>query len=364
MKAKPYLSKASLSDAVHPRALHLILLPTEQCNFRCTYCYEDFDLGRMRPELVRGIKTLVDRRIDDLLAVSLSWFGGEPLAARDIVFDIAEHVQRRCQARGVTNLGGHLTTNGYLLDLATVERLCAAEQRTAQISLDGLGAVHDRSRPLASGRGSFQRIWDNLLAIRASGHDFRVSLRIHVGAAEEAETAELCREINCQFGGDPRFSAYLRLIANWGGANGDRIQSLSATAGRAAVTRLARLLTDIAHNGEDDGEQYICYAARPNTWLIRADGRVGRCTVALDDPRNTVGHLDESGRLRVDNDKLRPWLAGLAELDSDLLACPYGGVRRMPEAAAAPAAGVQAIALPPPWRGKGKLPTVTAVGPS
>jgi hypothetical protein len=66
----------------------------------------------------------------------------------------------------------------------------------------------------------------------------------------------------------------------------------------------------------------------------------------------------------VDNDKLRPWLAGLAELDSDLLACPYGGVRRTPEAAARPTAGIQAIALPPPWRGKGKLPTVTAVGPS
>ncbi len=346
MTTKPFLSKAALSHAIHPRAMHLILLPTEQCNFRCTYCYEDFDIGRMRPELVRGVKTLVDRRIDDLLGISLSWFGGEPLAAKDIVFDVAEHVQRRCQERGVTNLGGHLTTNGYLLDLATVERLCAAEQRTAQISLDGLGAVHDRSRPLASGRGSFRRVWDNLLAIRASRHDFRVSLRIHVGVAEEAETAELCREINRQFGGDPRFSAYLRLIANWGGANRDSIKSLSGPAGREAVARLARLLTDIDHNGV----------------LVRADGRVGRCTVALDDPRNTVGHLDESGRLRVDSDKLRPWLAGLAELDSDLLACPYGGVRGGPKTSVAPAAGVQTIVLPPRWRARGDLPAGTTVG--
>ncbi len=128
------------------------------------------------------------------------------------------------------------------------------------------------------------------------------------------------------------------------------------------MARLARLLTDIDHNGVDDGEQYICYAARPNTWLVRADGRVGRCTVALDDPRNTVGHLDESGRLRVDSDKLRPWLAGLAELDSDLLACPYGGVRGGPKTSVAPAAGVQTIVLPPRWRARGDLPAGTTVG--
>ena len=39
--------------------LHLILMPTEQCNFRCTYCYEDFAHDRMSPRVVAGIKRLL-----------------------------------------------------------------------------------------------------------------------------------------------------------------------------------------------------------------------------------------------------------------------------------------------------------------
>src|SRR5579885_3181142 len=39
--------------------LQLILLPTEQCNFRCTYCYESFLRGQMPEWLVNGIKRYV-----------------------------------------------------------------------------------------------------------------------------------------------------------------------------------------------------------------------------------------------------------------------------------------------------------------
>jgi wyosine [tRNA(Phe)-imidazoG37] synthetase (radical SAM superfamily) len=32
------------------RLLDLTLLPIEQCNFRCTYCYETFADGKMKPD--------------------------------------------------------------------------------------------------------------------------------------------------------------------------------------------------------------------------------------------------------------------------------------------------------------------------
>jgi hypothetical protein len=34
----------------------LILLPTEKCNFRCTYCYEDFELGRMKESTILALR--------------------------------------------------------------------------------------------------------------------------------------------------------------------------------------------------------------------------------------------------------------------------------------------------------------------
>ena len=48
------------------KILHLILLPTEKCNFRCKYCYEDFSIGRMNVDTISGVKALLEKRCSDL----------------------------------------------------------------------------------------------------------------------------------------------------------------------------------------------------------------------------------------------------------------------------------------------------------
>ena len=62
-------------------ALRLILMPTEACNFRCTYCYEDFRYKRMDDSVVTGVKRFLDLRASHLSQLEISWFGGEPLLA-------------------------------------------------------------------------------------------------------------------------------------------------------------------------------------------------------------------------------------------------------------------------------------------
>jgi len=49
--------EGELVNSLRTDRLQLILLPTEQCNFRCTYCYEDFAIGRMSDAVVAGVKT-------------------------------------------------------------------------------------------------------------------------------------------------------------------------------------------------------------------------------------------------------------------------------------------------------------------
>src|SRR5690242_7308023 len=79
--------------------LQLILFPTEQCNFRCTYCYEDFALGRMSDEIISGVKNLIAKR-KDLKHLNIMWFGGEPTAALDIVLDISTFAKNFCDQNG------------------------------------------------------------------------------------------------------------------------------------------------------------------------------------------------------------------------------------------------------------------------
>ena len=44
------------------RMLQLIILPNEDCNFRCTYCYEDFLKSEMKESVQQGILNFLEKR--------------------------------------------------------------------------------------------------------------------------------------------------------------------------------------------------------------------------------------------------------------------------------------------------------------
>jgi sulfatase maturation enzyme AslB (radical SAM superfamily) len=91
--------------------LNLIILPTEACNFRCTYCYETFENKKMPRPVVTGIKSLINRRGEDLDRLDISWFGGEPLLALDVITEITKHALDVAKTDGFTFHSG-MTTNG------------------------------------------------------------------------------------------------------------------------------------------------------------------------------------------------------------------------------------------------------------
>src|SRR4051794_16365661 len=105
-------SHAQIAATLTRSVQQLIILPTEKCNFRCTYCYEDFSIGKMREPVQRAIESFMNRRIPELSELSLDWFGGEPLVAKDVVLSLSSHASRLCREHGVVLRGG-MTTNAY-----------------------------------------------------------------------------------------------------------------------------------------------------------------------------------------------------------------------------------------------------------
>lgn len=329
------MDRLALAPYLDPNHLQLIILPTEQCNFRCTYCYEDFEIGAMKENTIVAIERLVEKRLPKLRSLSLSWFGGEPLMAKNTVTRLNAFAQSRCAAAGI-RFSSQITTNAFGLDLATFDRLLKLDVRDYQISIDGDEEEHNKTRKLANGKASFQKIWDNLLALRSSTEPFTILLRVHVHQANTDSVRQLLPKMQVAFGADARFVIKLQAVGNWGG---DSVKTMGLIKKSDQV--IGELRAQLEQLGWFANRPPVpagpgapvprpCYAAQPNSFVIRADGALAKCTVAFSDPRNRVGSINDDGTLELEADKLRTFMRGFTTLDEKVLHCPMHG---MPKAA-------------------------------
>lgn len=317
------------SDCLNPRRLHLVIMPTEQCNLRCSYCWEDFELGEMTPAVVRSVKTFIDTRLRELDLLSIEWFGGEPLAGWEPLRAIQEHAFSRCRDQGV-GLQATMTTNATLLTVSRLEFLVSRGVRSFQISLDGDKELHDRTRATRSGRGTFDRIWHNLVASKTSAAQFQIKIRLHLLRDNLQSTERLLRRISREFSGDPRFSVLIKGIRHTGGPFEKPLELLSRTEVTEQVGRMAELaarlgLVAVDKPLEDPQTVDACYASAPNSLVIRSDGCLAKCTVALRHENNAVGRLQPDGTVELDSSKMTGWARGVLAGDATIMRCPMTG---------------------------------------
>jgi len=334
------ISTEEICTSLANNILHLVLMPTEACNFRCTYCYEDFRYKRMEPEVVQGVKRFLSRRAPELDALTLSWFGGEPLLARDIMDDILLHAQTLGREHPGMHLVSDITTNAYLLSKPVLGRLLDLGVTQYQISFDGPREWHDRTRVLANGRGTFDRIWSNMLAMREEKRQFQVLVRLHVDRENQAAMPEFIEMYEKSFGGDPRFRLFLRNVSRLGGPNDARFPFLEKEEGRKVIEVLGRCAEEhrVSHLTVEHLNP-ICYATRGNSFVVRANGRLNKCTVALEHPNNQVGRIDADGHVELHDAMMLRWMRGLWSGVPEEFECPmHGYADPGTESAAAPSA--------------------------
>ena len=134
-------------DDVYDNKMLLTLMPTEECNFRCNYCYESFKKGKMSENIVKNIKSYISKHISNYSSLFLSWFGGEPLLALDIIEELSEFIINMSR-RSKRNFYASITTNGYLLNAENFKRLLQCKVLHYQVTLDGLQQSHNKFRVL------------------------------------------------------------------------------------------------------------------------------------------------------------------------------------------------------------------------
>jgi uncharacterized protein len=286
--------------------------------------------------LITAILTFLERRISDgLTRLELEFFGGEPLAAWDVLAEIGEQAFRLCTASG-TQLVGGITTNATQLTEQRLDFMVRCGVSNFQITLDGPSQIHDQRRVTESGKGTFAKIWTALKLVKSTDHEVNVIIRLHFDpstfselAGESGFVSEVVREFVRD---DKRFLLMLQPLTRLGGAHDDDIlvfprgsqkiafQTLLANAINAGAQ--TEQLPQFTNGSLGEAGLEICYAARANAFVVRPNGEIAKCTVAFEDKRNKIGRLSPEGDLLIDHQRHLPWLRGLMSGDPLQLSCP------------------------------------------
>jgi uncharacterized protein len=165
------------------------IIPTYECNLRCVYCFQPHSLhgqsAVITPNLisaaVSAIRRAVEHYCESLQAacsfVDIKLWGGEPLLRknRDIVLRLVSVLtEKGCKVRAVTN--------GTEID-EFLEILSPTKLYQLQITLDGVGPIHDQRRPAANRVSTFNQIVSNIgLAL---SRQVAVGLRVNVDRANQ-----------------------------------------------------------------------------------------------------------------------------------------------------------------------------------
>ena len=307
----------NIKTSISPEIINLIILPTEKCNFRCIYCYENFDIGKMKDETIQGIKKFLYSKFYNLEYIHISWFGGEPLLAQEVISDISRFILEN-QPKYNFKYTSAITTNGYLLEKSVFLDLLKFKINDYQISLDGTEEIHNQTRVLSNGDGTFSKIWNNLLDMRSVPDDFQVTFRIHLTKNNSANILKLIKNIESSFENDFRFKIFLKEIGNYNPSK--IIDTLSSD---KAIKIKKEILNIIGENRKVPLlKNYICYASKKNSFIIRANGNISKCTIALYDEKNTIGKLNADGTMELDNEKYKKWTKGLQTKDAKYMKCP------------------------------------------
>ena len=170
------LRYANLARRFSNSHLSLTINPTLGCNFGCPYCFEgDHKTSpRMTDEVEDAIIEFIKRH-KLAKALSVTWFGGEPL----MEFQRIQTLTKKMLALDL-DYKASIITNGYLFNEERAKALDELKIGFVQITLDGTRATHDARRYLKGGGPTFDRIIANIRLLAEYAPNTSVNIRVNL----------------------------------------------------------------------------------------------------------------------------------------------------------------------------------------
>lgn len=183
-----YLQK---SAQFSKNSLSLTIAPTMACNFGCVYCYqgEHNEVKKMDKDVQESIVKFVESKIHKIDNLSITWYGGEPLLAIDVIENLTNTFLQLCKDNKVSYYAS-IITNGYFFNRKNAQKLTDLKISSIQITIDGSKEYHDSKRPLKDGSGTFDTIIKNLIDTKGIFPN-KISLRVNTDQYNQNSVNEI-----------------------------------------------------------------------------------------------------------------------------------------------------------------------------
>lgn len=305
-----------------------VLCPTMTCNLRCPYCFEPHTMhekgGLMTDEQVEKAFFALDRIREmraDFRDASINIFGGEPLLpnTRRAVTDMLARAAER-------DMPVAITTNGTYAHLFLSILAPHKERIMIDVTMDGIKEIHDKRRVLPTGKGSFDRISDNISLLLAEG--LRVSVRMNLNEANIHVVTSFLEYVKRQGWHEyPHFHVSLSPVTDYTGRGGPGLMAAHQVEARVkhdvpdALTKTVSLvmngdfsrlnlpvseaLGESSMTGRFLPSLYYCEASGSQFYCMGPDGLVYPCNQIIGDPEWAIGSF--APEFKIDPEKAELW---------------------------------------------------------
>jgi len=295
----------------------------QNCNLRCTYCYEKHIPSKMSEDTILSIKKWLEKEIINYKFILVQWFGGEPLIEADTVYELSRFIKDFAKKHSVL-YSIHMTTNGYLFTKSIARKLFDAGIGDYQITLDGPPEFHNQLRVLQNKKGTFEKIFNNMIMLANLDSKIKITLRVNFNHTNIKSIPDLLvmfpEEIRSQIRivFEPIFGeCSIAAVSNISSSNISHLLSeyydQADRLGYDVTLGLSSIYT---------GKLVYCFAERENQYIINYNGDCFKCSVADFDSQERAGYIDVSGNFIVNPEIYDMWVE-VINFDEKCNHCKY-----------------------------------------
>lgn len=289
---------------------NIIIAPTLECNAHCFYCFENgYRKGRMSQKTADALVEFLEEHWNGE-KLGITWFGGEPLLASDVI----DYISKKLMEKNII-YGCKITTNGSLFDKNTAERAIDLwHVEKVQITIDAVGDKYNHIKNYDKQyKDAFSLVMQNIQTAISLGINLKI--RINFDPIKQNEALETMDYLLKRFENSEHLKIYFAPID----ADDEIVKNISnefneydehpyislIKFGRAhhLYRGFPDMEDDISAEHEYDTHGLLkklkiypspinCYAACPNVFSVAPNGDIYKCHRALGRKEYASGNVE------------------------------------------------------------------------